>query len=230
MNPNILALGTGRLNPDILVLGIGRSGTSFVSGVLHDHLGVCMGHDFIRVRNNKDSRPNSYECKDMWPLTKDVTRNEDTLASMEPWLNKFYQVHRDCGGKLLCGNKGTHLAKLQPKQLIELNPKLVVRTYRRRVDVIDSCCRVRHRVQRRKKHKALKEKEFEEFYDDGEKQLMSLELNVKDRIKFVWIHIPNIGSPRLTEEDVISILSPYINKMMKSYKEIYPLQDAELYL
>lgn len=193
------------LHPDVMVLGTGRSGTSFVAGVLHNHFKVCMGHDFINVTRKVDGREGSYECGFMWEATVAITGKWDPGykdADTDLWLRWFRRVHENCETPLR-GVKVTHLSRLTPRQLIAIKPRLVIRTWRYPTDSAKSFNRLEHR----------NNDDWEVRCNGREDNLVKLQLDTTGVTDFLWVCIPNRKHSSLTEEDLITYLTPYIARL-----------------
>jgi len=110
----------------ILVMGVGRTGTSTTSRILHTKLGVCMGHHPDLEKPKPGNPLGSYEDVTMIRATKNLLRGATTTE----WLKEF-NIHDEYPClKPYIGCKVTRLAGITPKQLIGINPKLVIRTFR----------------------------------------------------------------------------------------------------
>lgn len=158
----------------ILVMGVGRSGTSTVARILHTRLGVCMGHH-KDLEKPAEGLPNgSYEDLEMLKVTRNLVggnwatsnwKNSDSITT-DDWLKSFsvHDVFSSCR-KPRIGCKVTHLAALTPKQVIEINPSLVIRTYRPKHLVVASLKHYRYR----------QKEDWEVFYDVRETSMDKLE-------------------------------------------------------
>lgn len=126
---------------DVVVTGTGRSGTTSVSRVLHDELGVCMGHQF-----HAPSAPQpegSYEdaglVKSSRKLAGGFTRLGMPQMSVAQWKLEWEMRHRRFGCDAeIRGVKSPHLSALTREQWLELAPRLIVRTWRPKELVVAS--------------------------------------------------------------------------------------------
>lgn len=120
----------GKLRPSVLVIGCDRTGTSNTARILHEKLGVCMGH---LVHNYNQGNPKGfYEDAHMHPITMRLATRPDAV-SVEDWIDHYDKAHRKYGCEkveTIKGLKNTHLTELSREQLLAIRPWLIVRTWR----------------------------------------------------------------------------------------------------
>ncbi|MHA2390202.1 MAG: hypothetical protein ACXACW_15890, partial [Candidatus Hodarchaeales archaeon] len=127
------------------------------------------------------------------------------------WLSRFASSHVECSN-LYKGTKNKHLCWLSSKQLIEINPRLIVRTYR----PIESSAISFYENQKPKKKKSYEC--WLEILTEAEENLVQLEKDVGDIIPFVQINFTSRGEPRISKESVIESLEPYIEEYVKCHQ------------
>lgn len=123
----------------VLVLGTGRSGTSTTARILHQHLGVCMGHTFLRATGLKKTRnPRGFwEEITMTGWTKHLVKG---ISSPEKWCRQLDAAHNLHGCKSsLRGYKHPRLAEIPCREIwAALDPLLVIEARRPRDMVLRS--------------------------------------------------------------------------------------------
>lgn len=75
----------------VLVTGVGRSGTSAVARVLHEQLGVCMGHDLPKPK--RANPEGSYEDKEIRNLHIQVTNGRIDRGTFEERAIQWLEQH-----------------------------------------------------------------------------------------------------------------------------------------
>lgn len=80
------------LKPVVVVAGVGRSGTSAVSRVLHEKMGVCMGHVFGSP--NEGNPMGYYEDQESWRDTQVLLCGELTPKT---WGDRVRRRHQSAG-------------------------------------------------------------------------------------------------------------------------------------
>lgn len=108
--------------PDVVVVGTGRSGTSAVARVLHERIGVCMGH-FIKTpnaANPKGFHEDWLEHGLMQNVLQDVT-------GIDEFMRHVGGSHRSCER---WGFKDPWFLYLPLNAMKAIDPKLVIRTWR----------------------------------------------------------------------------------------------------
>lgn len=201
--------------PDVIVLGVGRSGTSFVAGILHNHFGVCMGHQSSNLPFKE-----YYEDKVLFNATIKLCgrfgRNQpiNKLERVDDWLKTFSKVHANCK-KNLYGLKVKHMCWIAPEQLIALKPRLIVRTDRDLESIARSF------FERNKKKRSRSLEYWRNVVNDGEEALQRLERQVS--IPFVHIPIPMRNTRRMGEDEVVEILKLHIEKLGNGQEYQYNL-------
>lgn len=193
--------------PDILVMGTGRSGTSFTTYVLMQEFKVCMGSD-IKTKKSRKCPLGPLEDKKMLQATVNITKgrfNLDKRADLpvKPWLEAFAKVHTECTADLV-GTKNVHLAWLTPRQLQEINPRLVIRTWRNKDDTV-------HSLKRWSKHNGFS---WARYYDRREQSMRELEEYTD--VPFVWVYYPT-KHQQLSVDGVKEILYPYIEELKREH-------------
>lgn len=125
----------------ILVTGTGRSGSSTTARILHERLGVCMGHTFIKATGLKKTRnPQGFweEIGDgMTGVTKGLVRG---TVSAKQWREQL-DLRHDCHGckSRLRGYKHPRMAEIASEETWKaLDPLLVIKTWRPRELVLRS--------------------------------------------------------------------------------------------
>ena len=118
-------------NPDVIVTGVGRSGTSTVSRILVQKLGVCMGHQFHRPAPFQPL--GSFEDTKMVGVGQRITGGfpfeKHAKLSAEDWLKQFKSLHRNCTSKLI-GVKSPHLSGCTLEDWNVIKPRIIFRTWR----------------------------------------------------------------------------------------------------
>lgn len=149
--------------PSVIVVGTGRSGTSSVARILHERLGVCMGHHL------KMQHPGgAYEDYLAHGLNRMVAAN---VLSATEWLRVMSECHGKCES---WGAKDPWFFYWTPEQLRFLSPVLVVRTWRSREEVTVSWLEMRRRCDSKEPPSEMR-KHFELLYDDRELRAKALE-------------------------------------------------------
>lgn len=125
----------------VIVVGIGRSGTSTTARILHQRLGVCMGHEFLETSGLKKSRnPLGFweeQYEHMTGATKLLAKGRVTS---EEWVRHLdaAHVHYGCESRLR-GYKHPRLANIASAEIWRaMNPLLVIKTWRPREQVLQS--------------------------------------------------------------------------------------------
>jgi len=156
-----------------------------------------MGHNFIRVPESDKNRKGSYECAEMFVASirlcgryGGAIRPKDPEMSTEIWLRTFGAVHSKCIG--LCGVKCPHLAWANSRDILKICPKLII---------------VLHRI-----HGSI-DAFWDEVYAIGQGNLDRIQDTLGRRVNFANIVIPRKGEKRLSEEELIKKLDPYINEL-----------------
>lgn len=104
----------------VLVVAPPRSGTSFVARILHERLGVCMGHELGTAEANPRG---FFEEQRMWKHTQALVAGELEPAA---WLEVLHELHREH----TCQRIGLKDPRLVFAPLRQLRPALVVRPRR----------------------------------------------------------------------------------------------------
>ena len=125
----------------VLVTGTGRSGTSTTARILHERLGVCMGHEFIKAKGKKLSRnPLGFweEIHErMTKMTKGLAKGTVSAEQWRGYLDAAHDRH-GCKSKLR-GYKHPRLAEIPSERTwAELDPLLVIEAWRPRELVMQS--------------------------------------------------------------------------------------------
>jgi hypothetical protein len=152
-----------------------------------------MGHHPNLKKPCKGQPLGSYEDLDMNRITRKLINGEVTTAE---WLEKFgiHGIFSSCRPPRI-GCKVTHLAALTPKQLIEINPLLVVRTYRPKPLTLASL----------KLYRGVKE-DWSEFYDLREQSMDILEAETN-----IPFHTVDFDSNRRSDEEIKEELESVLN-------------------
>lgn len=125
----------------VLVTGTGRSGTSTIARILHERLGVCMGHTFIKATGLKKTRNPLGFWEEVHERTEKMTKGlAKGTVSVEQWrcyLDAAHDRHR-CRSKLR-GYKHPRLAEIPSEKTWKaLDPLLVIEAWRPRELVMQS--------------------------------------------------------------------------------------------
>ena len=119
----------------ILVMGPPRSGTSVTARILHEKLGVCMGHNL--VPGNAGNPKGFYEDFGMVAAVK--TKNPLTFISA---LFMTHTVVGDFGFYHHCGDVfGVKTPELAFMETVGMNPDLIIRTVRPALYIAQSLVR-----------------------------------------------------------------------------------------
>ncbi len=124
-------------HPDIIVVGVGRTGTSTIARILHEDFGVHMANSWDTLLCNPLG---NYEDLTMAQYSRYLTEKPE--YTVEEWL-KIYDFSFGGRGKQLVGLKCCQLAMATRDQWADINPKLVIRTYRPLSRTVDSMVRWR---------------------------------------------------------------------------------------
>ena len=114
----------------IIVVGTGRSGTSTVSRLLHEQLGICMGH-FFKLHTEHDY----YEDLFAHALNRMLAQRAVTVMD---WRVAMAKQHASCGD---WGFKDPHFVYAHPDDIKAIQPRLFIRTWRERDATVDSWIR-----------------------------------------------------------------------------------------
>ena len=148
-------------SPSVIVVGTGRSGTSTVARILHERLGVCMGHHM-----KMQSPGGAYEDYLAHGLNRMIVA---TALSAGEWLRVMSNCHEKCER---WGAKDPWFLYWPISELHRLNPALIVRTWRSREKVTHSWLEVR-RLRDLQEPPGMRA-HFEQLYDDREDRAESL--------------------------------------------------------
>lgn len=151
-------------HPAAIVIGPGRSGTSTVARILHEQLGVCMGH-YLKMQ----LPGGAYEDYLAHGLTRMLVA--DALTA-EEWLRVMSESH----GHHSWGAKDPWFLYWSVGQLKQLDPGLVIRTWRSRDQVVRSWLHLRARCDR-KEPPPQAAAHFERLWDDRERRADQVEAN-----------------------------------------------------
>jgi hypothetical protein len=117
----------------------------------------------------------------------------------------FDKVHSRCSSKW-AGFKAPDLCLITPAQLVMLEPRLVVRTYRDRESTVKSLAETRANARKGRKH-------WERFYAEREVCLRYHTDHLRNvGIPVVEIHIPRYDEPKLDRERLDRILALAIQR------------------
>lgn len=114
----------------IIVVGTGRSGTSTVARILHEKLGVCMGH-FLRIHTVHDY----YEDLLAHALNRMLG---DHNISVLDWRLALAKAHMNCDD---WGFKDPYFLYAPVDAIKKIQPRLFVRTWRSMDETVDSWIR-----------------------------------------------------------------------------------------
>lgn len=108
--------------PEVVVVGTGRSGTSTVARILHERIGVCMGH---YLKSPGSANPEGYyedylEHGLMLMVAQDITGIDELMRCVS-------QSHKDCER---WGFKDPWFIHLPQQAMKMINPRVVIRTWR----------------------------------------------------------------------------------------------------
>ncbi len=126
---------TQKMNGPIIVVGTGRSGTSTVSRILHENLGVCMGH-FFRLHTIHDF----YEDLFSHGLNRMLG---DRNMSVIDWQHCMARIHMKCEH---WGFKDPHFLYVSPSAIKTIGPRFFVRTWRPLEQTVESWLRHNKRL------------------------------------------------------------------------------------
>jgi hypothetical protein len=137
---------------DVLVTGTGRCGSSFVSMVLHQDFGICMGHGINMVASS-DATRKAFHRWGTWEYKTNAShffKIDDTWKTpVESVLNYLATSHTICDSELK-GIKAPFLSQLDREKWLKLheafNTRLVIWAWRPAEDVIHSMTK-KHRAQ-----------------------------------------------------------------------------------
>ena len=130
-------------NPAVIVIGTGRSGSSTIAQVLHEDIGICMGH-YLQHRES-NAMGGQYEDVHAHSLNRMVVGGE---MIVEDWLKYTRQQHED----RLCeawGVKDHWMTYWTIEALQWLKPSLIIWARRPIVETIDSWMALKLRVHQR---------------------------------------------------------------------------------
>ncbi len=143
--------------PTALVIGTGRSGTSSVARILHERIGICMGHYMIMRESNLWG--GQYE--DLLTHGMNQMIRKQNLAAAALWLNVVAHSHEDRG----CRKWGAkdHWFAYWPLGLLRLvAPKLIVLTWRPLSEIMDSWARLWQRWHEKEHGKPMADSDVEQ--------------------------------------------------------------------
>lgn len=122
--------------PSVIVVGSGRSGTSTVARLLHEDLGVCMGHF---LREPSAGNPKGYYEDMLSHGMVRMMRDSHAGCPTERYLRLMNQAHANCRH---WGAKDPWFLYLSGEQLKEINPKLCIICQRNLNDTVNSWCKI----------------------------------------------------------------------------------------
>lgn len=190
--------------PDVIVTGTGRSGTSTVARILHTELGVCMGHVF---RDVMPSNPQGeYEDTNLAVESRRLVNGypfPDTPHShpilLQRWREAYHHMHPRCSAKLR-GVKSPHLSALDEKGWAEINPRLIIRTWRSKELVVASMNKWRG-----------SHVDWAQFYDDREANMDKVLCPAGQGADTLEIRFHGIVSDDLLCE----LLQPHVDRLIE---------------
>lgn len=119
--------------PEVVIVGTGRSGTSTVARILHERVGVCMGH-FLKSPNAANPQ-GFYEDYLEHGLMLMVTQD---IIGIDELMRCVSDSHNDCK---LWGFKDPWFIHLPQQAMKAINPRVVIRTWRPIEDTVKSWMR-----------------------------------------------------------------------------------------
>lgn len=182
----------------VIVVGIGRSGTSTTARILHQRLGVCMGHEFLNATGLKKTRnPLGFWEEQRGAMTGVTKLLAKGRVTPEKWVQHLDRAHDHHGCKSrLRGYKHPRLANIESAEIWRaLNPLLVIKTWRPRELVLQSMIIANPQ----KVAECLKRYEFRER-------------NMEEHLKGVRTFTIRFER-RLSDDEVCEILRPQIERL-----------------
>ncbi len=153
----------------VLVVGPPRSGTSVIARILHEKVGICMGHDL--VRGNEGNPLGFYEDFSMVAATK----KKHPLT----WLDTLNRNHTVADCNKAYGVKSPELAFMDINRLC---PDIVIRTQRNPADIAVSLLRY-HRPRITPSNALLLIARYEKAIDNQLANLSCLKYQVDLRVQ-----------------------------------------------
>lgn len=175
--------------PSVIVIGTGRSGTSTIARILHEKLGVCMGH-YFKIQK----RGGTHEDYMAHAFNRMVS---DGSLSAKAWLSIMSKCHNEHWACKRWGAKDPWFLYWPMSKLRWLNPGLIVRTWRPKQDVVASWLALRRHWDREEPTRE-KEDHFEKLYDDREMLAKEIE-------EFSGLNVLTIRFDRQLSDEEIAI-------------------------
>lgn len=177
--------------PDIIVVGVGRSGTSTIARLLQTELSVQMAynHEYKPWNDLKGS----FEEQKMIPLSYALV--EIPKQKTDEWLAKYNALYKTSKFR---GIKQTCLSLLRRDQWENINPRLVIRTFRPKDITVASLIKWR-----------WNDREYwEDFYDQREG---CMQTQLDHSHKFPVLRI-NFTAEKFSDEYLLDILTPWVDR------------------
>jgi hypothetical protein len=154
-----------------------------------------------------------YEDRRMFDSTIQLCGRYGKAERKEPlavkiWLEQLAKSHIHC--KRNCGVKNTHLSWLTTKQLLEINPRLVIITQRNEDDTIEGY----FKANLTKKWKKKPIEDWISIVKEGNEVLELLIRETASKVSWVRVNIPDKTQARMSREALIEYLDPIIKKYL----------------
>ncbi len=181
-----------------------------------------MGHHFRKIATN-DTRTKYavYEYEDLGLFHNTLAlggrygkKKEFGPGCVPLWLKTFSYIHATCQSSYI-GYKYPYLAWLSTRDLIALNPQLVVRVWRNAEDTIGSMLRKRGRSL----------EYWTRVYESGEENLDRLEQ--ESGIKFVTIKTPGKNESPIKDVEIEEQLKPHIAELSSERRLVDSNQSSK---
>jgi hypothetical protein len=181
--------------PEVIVTGVGRTGTTNTARILHNHFGICMGHNFTPAYEPLPD--GGYEELSMLKWSHQLVEKPE--ANVDDWTAQYAMVHPDCDHH---GIKQTVLSLATYEQIALIGPKLLVTTSRPEEPTVRSLM----------KWRGYDKARATEFYLERAKNLLSiLEGWFCDGEGFDIVNIDYTN--QRSDEDIIATLKPVIDEI-----------------
>jgi hypothetical protein len=176
----------------IIVVGTGRSGTSTVSRILHENLGVCMGH-FLRLHKDHDY----YEDLLAHALNRMLAQRALDIVDWRICLAKAHALCDDWGFK------DPFFLYATPRDIKHIQPRFFIRTWRPVEQTLDSW--IRHNTKLKGRGDTPDNRIH--FHRICMEREMLADWKLKD---YPTLRISFDSSERLTDKEIEDKIRPYL--------------------